>query len=186
MGNEKPKNIDLTWRRYQSGEKSTFDILYDHYFPGLFAFCLGLLKNVEVTEDIVSDVFIKLFQYPNPEDIQSVDNWLYKVAKNSSLTYLSKQKRRNEIAQSIPKERYSQDNTINEQLLDLEELDKQLKVKLKDMDYKLWQLHMDGYDNSEIADRLGMNEKTVANRKTMLKNTMKDIIGFSDREKDQG
>ena len=36
-----------------------FDIIYDEYFQDVYKFILSLSKNVEMTEDIIQDTFIK-------------------------------------------------------------------------------------------------------------------------------
>ena len=112
------KNVDINWKRFASGDQSAFRQLYDQFFPGIFAYCLGKLRDVQAAEDLATEVFVKLLQYPSPSDIQNPENWLYTVAKNASLSYISKHKRRQEITLGIPMEEISRDADKNEQVID--------------------------------------------------------------------
>jgi len=58
---------------------------------GIFRFTYSLVKSNEVAEEIVSDVFIKLWQIKDrlPE-IENLKVYLYTIAKNFSLNYINK------------------------------------------------------------------------------------------------
>jgi len=68
--------------------------LYDLLFNGLHRFCQAFVKSGEVAEEIVSDVFIKLWLIRN--NLHEIDNlkvYLYTIARNLSLNYLTRQYR---------------------------------------------------------------------------------------------
>jgi RNA polymerase sigma-70 factor (ECF subfamily) len=46
-------------------EMSAYKTLYDIFYPSLFRFSYSILKSKEVAEEIVSDVFIKVWQMRN-------------------------------------------------------------------------------------------------------------------------
>ncbi|MBC7889751.1 MAG: RNA polymerase sigma-70 factor [Ferruginibacter sp.] len=65
--------------------------LYDIFFNRLKIFCFSLVKSNEAAEEIVSDVFIKLWQIRGR--LMEVDNlvvYLYTIAKNFSFNYITK------------------------------------------------------------------------------------------------
>lgn len=68
-----------------------FEIIYDEYFTDVYKFILSLSKNSSVAEDIVQDTFIKaLKNAKNLKDDAKIKSWLFKIAKNTYLTYISK------------------------------------------------------------------------------------------------
>lgn len=65
--------------------------LFDLLYTNLKQFCFSFVKSNEVAEEIVSDVFIKLWQIRN--NLQGIDNlkvYLYSIAKNFSLNYITR------------------------------------------------------------------------------------------------
>ncbi len=68
-----------------------YNQLFELLSGGLFRFTFSLVKSNEVAEEIVSDVFIKLWQIRDRlSDIGNLKVYLYTVAKNFSLNYLTK------------------------------------------------------------------------------------------------
>lgn len=69
--------------RLKQGSRSAFNALYELYAPRLFLFCYKYCKSREDAEEIVQDVFVKLWQ--NKKAItnnETLKYWLYKVARN--------------------------------------------------------------------------------------------------------
>ena len=65
--------------------------LYDRMFNGLHRFCFAYVKSGEVAEEIVSDVFIKLWQIRNRlHDIANLKVYLYTIARNLALNYINR------------------------------------------------------------------------------------------------
>ena len=63
--------------------------LYDLLFNGLHRFSFSIVKSKEVAEEIVSDVFIKIWQIRHrlPE-IENLRVYLYTITKNFSINYI--------------------------------------------------------------------------------------------------
>jgi RNA polymerase sigma-70 factor (family 1) len=67
--------------------KALYELLYDP----LFRFSYSFVKSKEAAEEIVSDVFIKLWQIRNElQGIQNLKVYMYTIAKNFSLNYITK------------------------------------------------------------------------------------------------
>ena len=66
-----------------------FEKVYGEYGPGLYRFALGYVMNGEVAEDIVQDVFLRLWEMAStlPEDTR-LGNYLYSSVKNLCLNHL--------------------------------------------------------------------------------------------------
>ena len=65
--------------------------LYRLYFDGLQRFAYSFVKSSEVAEEIVSDVFIKIWQIRNRlTEIDNLQVYLYTIARNFSINYIQR------------------------------------------------------------------------------------------------
>ena len=73
-----------------------FNELFRYYFPGLLSFACKILKNKQVSEEIVEDVFVKLWENRNVlPTIKNLSHYLYISTKHACFNYL---KSRNNIS----------------------------------------------------------------------------------------
>lgn len=76
------------------GNKRDFERLVEKYQSTVFRIAIGLLHNKEDAEEIVQDVFIKVYKSLSSFDAKAAfSTWLYRVTVNSSLNVLRKKKR---------------------------------------------------------------------------------------------
>ncbi|MBN8675050.1 MAG: sigma-70 family RNA polymerase sigma factor [Chitinophagales bacterium] len=77
-----------------NGNQRDFERLVDKYQSAVFRIAIGLLHNKEDAEEIVQDVFIKVYRSLSSFDAKAAfSTWLYRVTVNASLNVLSKKKR---------------------------------------------------------------------------------------------
>lgn len=85
----KEKRLCLICR--SGGNVKEFEIIYDEYFVDIYKFILSLSKNSTIAEDIVQETFMKaLKNIKSLKDSTKVKPWLFQIAKNTYLTYISK------------------------------------------------------------------------------------------------
>ncbi len=75
--------------KIQEGDTKAFDILFTSYYPILCVYAKDLLKASEIAEEVVQDVFVKLWN--NRTDIfikSSLKAYLYRMVHNHSLNYI--------------------------------------------------------------------------------------------------
>ncbi|CAL1517222.1 RNA polymerase sigma-70 factor [Chitinophaga sp. MM2321] len=66
-----------------------FDALYNMYFQAVYANILRITRETAASEDIVQEVFIRLWEKRSTvKSGQSVGNWLFVVSYNRSMNYL--------------------------------------------------------------------------------------------------
>ena len=74
-----------------AGDQQAFKMLYNHFYKRLYHFALSMVKIKESAEEIIEDVFIRIWQQgANLPEIRNLKVYLYTAAKNTSLNYLSK------------------------------------------------------------------------------------------------
>src|ERR1700677_4563018 len=75
-----------------AGDQAAFRLVYISYYRRLFQFALSIVKTRESAEEIVEDVFVRIWQQRDKITvIQHLRVYLYTATKNSSLNYLSRQ-----------------------------------------------------------------------------------------------
>ncbi len=77
-------------RLVAGGDEAAFTQLYLHYGKKLIQFAVSLIRSREIAEELVEDVFVKLWS--NRERIREIDNltvYLYVSVKNKALNALS-------------------------------------------------------------------------------------------------
>src|ERR1700749_683462 len=72
-------------------DMKAYEQLYDLLFDGLHRFSCAFLKSREAAEEIVSDVFIKLWQIRGRlAEIENLKVYLSTIARNFSYNYLTR------------------------------------------------------------------------------------------------
>lgn len=164
-------------RRVQAGDVAAFDQLIRKYRERLFGVVYNLTSNREDTADLVQDAFIKAFQSINRFQGQSAFfTWLYKIAVNTTLSHL----RKNRLRTFFSLEKIQEDDPSTKVLADLtdragadrETYLRELQEKLNEAMQKLSINHrtvitlfeIDGLSHAEIAAVMECSEGTVRSR----------------------
>jgi RNA polymerase sigma-70 factor (ECF subfamily) len=74
----------------QSGDNELFEYLFLNYYEPLCFYAYGILRNRENAEEMVQDVFIKLWDGRKQINIQtSVKSYLYKSVHNKCVNFIN-------------------------------------------------------------------------------------------------
>lgn len=78
----------------ENADVKAFEEVYLRYYPGLFSYTNSLLNDKQGSQEVVSDVFTKIWENRHMlPSIQNFPQYLYTSAKNTSINYLKKNKR---------------------------------------------------------------------------------------------
>jgi RNA polymerase sigma-70 factor (ECF subfamily) len=68
-----------------------FSNLYSKYYSFLFSYIFSIIHDPDITEDLVHDIFLRLYRLRNLEtDSLKIRNYLKKAARNIAIDYLRK------------------------------------------------------------------------------------------------
>ena len=77
----------------QKGEKAAYEEIYNDFFGVIYHLSLQYLHNEKISEEIVQDSFMKLWEIRDTLNEQfNIRNFLYTITKNNCLNYLRNQK----------------------------------------------------------------------------------------------
>ncbi len=177
-------------RQVQAGDVAAFDKLIVKYRERVFGVVYNLTSNREDAADLTQDAFIKAFQAINRfQGHCSFFTWLYKIAVNTTLSHLRKNKMRSFFSlEKINEEGGSAE--VIERLTDKRGADRdtylhELQEKLNEGMQKLSIPHrtvitlyeIDGLSHSEIAEVMDCSEGTVRSRLHYAKQFLQGELG---------
>ena len=139
-------------------KEQNFEMFYKECKDYVFKIAFGIIKNKEDSEDIVQNLFLKIYKLPKDKlPSRNEASWLYTVAKNETLNYIkSKRKDINIDDLQIYKDDVEISNLINEASY------KELMKKLNSEEELIVKLKTESnFTFKEIAKSLGKNENTV-------------------------
>ncbi|MCV6629886.1 MAG: RNA polymerase sigma-70 factor [Flavobacteriaceae bacterium] len=157
---------DAKWiTKIKKGDLDAFRYLYEEYYHWLCVYLYNLSHNKQLSEDLVHDVFIKLWDKREKILITtSIKSYLFRTCHNEFLQELRKNKRRQSVLDKIRIDKlYAvfEEEAKGEKELKYKKLEKliaQLPPRCREIFVKS-KLHRLKY--KEIADELGISIKTV-------------------------
>ena len=99
----KKLNIDAELiSRLKRDDHDSFRLLFDRYSPSLFRFSYCYLKSTEAAEDVVQEVFMKIWNRRNEiKNDTSFQSYLFTIALNAVRKHFNKLSRQNELKHDI-------------------------------------------------------------------------------------
>jgi RNA polymerase sigma-70 factor (family 1) len=86
-----PDNIKALLERVSNNDQKAFSILFQMFYKRLLNFAFQYVRNKEIAEEVVSDVFIKIWNKRTElSRIENPEAYLFISVKNASLNYLEK------------------------------------------------------------------------------------------------
>jgi RNA polymerase sigma-70 factor (family 1) len=166
--------------RLQQDEVSAFDTLYWKYHQAVYRNIFKFVKEQIVTEDILQEVFAKLWEKRKEINAsQSVAGWLFVISFNLSVDYVRKRLREQTIHKELLNldgdDNYSLDrkNVYEEQYQLLEKAIAQLSPKKRKI-VTLCKLEGKTYD--EVAEELKISRNTVKEHLSIAMVKLNDYI----------
>jgi len=81
--------------RFQEGDENAYIELVNRYRDKLINFVYNYIRDFEISEDIVQDTMVKLYQKKHYyKEINKFSTWIYTISKNLAFTEFRKKKRR--------------------------------------------------------------------------------------------
>ena len=152
----------------KKGDMKAFDIIYKKYSKRLYGFVFRYVKQEADTEEIVQDVFIKIWKSREKIDVySSFESFLFTIAHNATVNLLKKRATEQKYVEHVK----SLQNLEKAYELTDEIHYKELKQKLQGFlnelsprQKEIFQLSREeGLSNTEIAKKLGISVQTVKN-----------------------
>jgi len=146
------------------GDKPAFTYLFYRYYDRLVAYIITYSNDKEISEDIVQQAFINLWEDRlKLDEKKSPRNYLYAIARNRYMDTVKKIKKREKLLDQIweraLRDRLQEDTeTLEERIQKMKDVIESLPPKCKE----IIQLNkVQGRKYKEIAEQKGISIKTV-------------------------
>lgn len=165
-GNVKEKIIDFT-------------LMYNKYKKPLYNYLFKIVRNEMLAEDIMHNVFIKLFQ--NSDRIRNselIEIWIFRTARNEAFTHFRRTKNRIEEDIDLYSSSLTSSNFVNE--IEGNELITLIEEELKQMDPSQSEVYYlkeySGLSYKEIAEIMEITEDLVRSRIFKVRQKLKRAV----------
>jgi RNA polymerase sigma-70 factor (ECF subfamily) len=177
-------------RRAQKGDTAAYEELLRAHQQRVFAVVGGILRRREDIEDVVQQVFIKVYVSIRQFDLRSTfSTWLYKIAVNECYDYLRKKRVRRLVYEAdLSEEQVRQLEALDSgmvpqggtadasQRAEMRQLAGRLLDELQEEDRNMLVLkEVEGLSVAEISEALGINVNTVKVRLFRARGRLVDI-----------
>lgn len=185
---ERSDTLTCLYKISQENDVASFKMIYRHYFPKLFRFCMAITHTKELAEEIVDDVFMNLWEKRSHlHKIENPDVYLYVAVKNKSLDYLSKNRLRETVDISTISNDYLIFNIDPEQLMITEEMKKRIYQAIDQLPPRCKHIFSlikeDGLKYKDVASIMNLSVKTVeAQMAIAMKKLMTAVLIYTNED----
>lgn len=152
----------------KNGDMSAFDIIYKKYSRRLYGFIFRYIKQGADTEEIVQEVFMKIWKSRDKINIySSFESFLFTIAHNATVNLLKKRATEQQYVEHIKSLQHIEETYELTDEIHYKELTKKfqdLMNELSPRQKEIFQLSREeGLSHKEIAEKLGISVHTVKN-----------------------
>lgn len=157
------------WNLFLEGDKEAFSVFYRHNYRRLYSYGVSLGMNNEVIDDIIQELFVKLYTRPQLiKDFSTIQAFLFVSVRNAFVNHEKQRKKYLGLDEFENFElSYSVENTQIEEQEELDALKEKIRKiiagltpRQKEIIYLRF-LHQKEYE--EIAQIMGMSEQAARN-----------------------
>ncbi|MCF3109646.1 RNA polymerase sigma-70 factor [Niabella sp. CC-SYL272] len=181
-------SIDFLFRQIGEGQKNAFDQLFHRYYERMVRFALQYVKQPEPAEELVSSVFINVWQRRErlPE-VRTPEVYLFVSVRNACLNYLRQSAKLRTIHHAPVPDGAQSEDIGHTEYRELEAIVhaaiERLPVQRK-MIFRL--IREEGLKAKEVAEILSVSVRTVENQLykavKSLADTISEYLGYHPKE----
>ncbi len=162
-----------------AGSQEAFHTVYKVAYPQVRAFSKGLVKNDADADDITQLVFIKLWtNHSRLSEVDHLDAYIFTIAKNTVLSQIA-QRHLQQVGIDQLHETDGSGATPQEQIeaADLKLLIDMVVEQMPSQRQAVYRMSREeGLSNDEIAQRLGIQKKTVENHLNLALGDIREML----------
>jgi RNA polymerase sigma-70 factor (ECF subfamily) len=162
------ENTTAILRSLVPTSKNDFEQLFKEHFKGMYAYACTIVKDEMMAEEIVQQVFCKIWEKREQLDIHTSSKaYLYKSVYHDSLNYLKHKKVMAAYAMHAIRQSEKQVENASAKIL-AGELNEHIRIALNELPEQcrtIFQMsRFEGLKYQEIADELKLSVKTIENQ----------------------
>ncbi len=152
-------------RPFKLDDKASLEHVYKQYWQKLYIYAFNVLREKELCEDIVQNIFLDLWTRRNDVQISDLKSYLYQSVKHQIFNHFRKSKNKKELYDKLVP--FNFEYKIDE-LYEQKELNIQIKNAVSDLPEQrriiFGMSRYEGISNKEISENLNIALQTVKNQ----------------------
>lgn len=150
--------------KLKQGDTTAVDHLFNSHYKPLCSYALQFTNGISEAEDVVQNVFVKLWANRESLNIQkSVKSYLYRAVYNTALNTFRSKKKDDQLIDSLKYQALTyrmdeDDSDLTKRIEKLKQLIASLPARCREV---LLLSKRDGLKNREVAEKMGISIKTV-------------------------
>lgn len=169
-----------TLLKLSAGDHQAFKGIFRAYYARIRAFAYGFLKNTDEADELAQMVFVKLWDKREMlPRIQHFDAYLFTLTKHTIFNFIEARHLVPVADEDVP-DRADEDTPYEE--LVAHDLQLLIDLTVEHMPPQRRQIfrlsRREGLSNEEIAERMGIQKKTVENHLNLALKELRDVIGL--------
>jgi RNA polymerase sigma-70 factor (family 1) len=179
-----PDYENILLQKLKNNDSSAFTTIFTEYYLDLVKFSYSITKSTDASEELVQDVFLKLWETRVSLIIHSsLRSYLLKTVQNSSIDWLRHASIKNKYASLVLEHPALLENDTENYIFQ-SELESDLLAALKKIPASYAEAfrmsRVDALNYSQIAEKLGVSVRTVEVRigkaLSLLREELKDYL----------
>jgi RNA polymerase sigma-70 factor, ECF subfamily len=169
----------LLLERIRGGDRAAFRVLVDRYHKPLYNAAYRILGNEADAQDITQVVFMRVAEHLGDYDPSyKFFSWIYRIAVNEALNVLRRSRHDEPLDDDVEfegPESFGPERRLSDMQLALQVQSALMRMKPADRAV-LTLRHFSEFSYGEIADILGLDEKTVKSRLFEARSRLKGLL----------
>ncbi len=164
-------------KQLREGHERAYEALFTTYYKELVIHANRYLYDMEISKEIVQDLFVNLYEKRHNIEINSsLRSYLYRAVQNRCINQINSMKIRDKYVNYVKTNNTEEENVI-EKSIDASELEAALYSAISDLPPKCRMIfkmnRFEGLSNGEIAERLELSKRTVETQITKALKTLR-------------
>ena len=165
-------------RQINEKQEKAFHELFLRFFNYLVVYAMRRVQRRDVAEDIVQETFITVWENKKTfNSYQGLKAYLYELVQNKCTNYLKHRQVEDKYASYV---KTTGEEAEGDYSLMQEEIYRELYMAVRELPEKcqrVFELHLEGKKNDEIAEILGISVLTVKSHKQNAIHILKEKMG---------
>jgi len=162
------ENFKLLIQQLQTGSEKAFTTLYDKYSQQLYRNILRLVKDDDIAQELLQDLFLKIWESRQNIKLEgSFKSFLYKVAENLVYAHFRKIAKDNRLIAKLIISYDDFETNVEETIISRENHDF-LKKAIENLSPQRKHIYtsckLEGKSYEEVSNELGISTSTVRNQ----------------------
>ncbi|MBO9154805.1 RNA polymerase sigma-70 factor [Chitinophaga sp. GCM10012297] len=161
-----------------TGSRGAFDEIYHRHWRAMYCSAFVVLKDEAACMDLLQDVFVWLWEHRGRLQVSVLKAYLLMAVRYKAANYIRRSRVHAAFFEQVERTQVAEETVSPVELKELQAIIGQFTLDLPERCRQVFYLSRFEYlSNKEIAEKLGVSEKTVENQLTIALRKLRVKLG---------